>query len=232
MVQDRKAIQAGTSHFLGQNFSKASGIQFVSRENKQEYAWTTSWGASTRLIGTVIMAHGDDDGCILPPRISPAEAERLRSIDLANADQLPSGSSRLVATLVWSKYASGKLIASLADQTLEHSFAGWADLLAPMPFVCPQTGTATFHLAGTDDHRLAAAERIAACEISGRRVLDTELVACTHTGRRATARTAPVTSRISCGSLANMTPAVLGQERFNSYAARPPTSSSRRTTST
>jgi prolyl-tRNA synthetase len=72
MVQDRKAIQAGTSHFLGQNFAKASGIQFVSRENKQEFAWTTSWGVSTRLIGTVIMAHGDDDGVILPPRVAPA----------------------------------------------------------------------------------------------------------------------------------------------------------------
>ncbi len=73
MVQDRKAIQAGTSHFLGQNFAKASGIQFVSRENKQEHAWTTSWGVSTRLIGTVIMAHGDDDGLILPPRIAPSQ---------------------------------------------------------------------------------------------------------------------------------------------------------------
>jgi prolyl-tRNA synthetase len=73
MVQDRKAIQAGTSHFLGQNFAKASGIQFVSRENKQEFAWTTSWGVSTRLIGTVIMAHGDDDGLILPPRVAPAQ---------------------------------------------------------------------------------------------------------------------------------------------------------------
>lgn len=72
MVQDRKAIQAGTSHFLGQNFAKASGIQFLSRENKQEHAWTTSWGVSTRLIGTVIMAHADDDGCILPPRVAPA----------------------------------------------------------------------------------------------------------------------------------------------------------------
>jgi prolyl-tRNA synthetase len=72
MVQDRKAIQAGTSHFLGQNFAKASGIRFLSRENTQEYAWTTSWGVSTRLIGTVIMAHGDDDGAVLPPRIAPA----------------------------------------------------------------------------------------------------------------------------------------------------------------
>jgi prolyl-tRNA synthetase len=72
MVQDRKAIQAGTSHFLGQNFAKASGIQFQSREGKLEHAWTTSWGVSTRLIGTLIMAHGDDDGLILPPRIAPA----------------------------------------------------------------------------------------------------------------------------------------------------------------
>jgi prolyl-tRNA synthetase len=71
MVQDRKAIQAGTSHFLGQNFSKASGIQFQTRSGTQEFGWTTSWGVSTRLIGTVIMAHADDDGLVLPPRIAP-----------------------------------------------------------------------------------------------------------------------------------------------------------------
>src|SRR6187401_2073284 len=64
MVQDRKAIQAGTSHFLGQNFAKSSGISFLSRENKEELAWTTSWGMTTRLIGTVIMAHADDDGLV------------------------------------------------------------------------------------------------------------------------------------------------------------------------
>ena len=73
MVQDRKAIQAGTSHFLGQNFAKASGIRFVSRSNSQEFAWTTSWGVSTRLIGTVIMAHGDDDGVILPPHVASSQ---------------------------------------------------------------------------------------------------------------------------------------------------------------
>jgi len=71
MVQDRKAIQAGTSHFLGQNFSRASGIQFQTRTGTQEFGWTTSWGMSTRLIGTVIMAHADDDGLVLPPRIAP-----------------------------------------------------------------------------------------------------------------------------------------------------------------
>ena len=73
MVQDRKAIQAGTSHFLGQNFSKAAGIEFEGREGKREHAWTTSWGVSTRLIGTLIMAHGDDDGIMVPPRIAPSQ---------------------------------------------------------------------------------------------------------------------------------------------------------------
>ncbi|MGH8094967.1 MAG: proline--tRNA ligase [Chthoniobacterales bacterium] len=71
MVQDRKAIQAGTSHFLGQNFSRASGIQFQTRDGKQEFGWTTSWGVSTRMVGTVVMMHADDDGLILPPRIAP-----------------------------------------------------------------------------------------------------------------------------------------------------------------
>jgi prolyl-tRNA synthetase len=71
MVQDGKAIQAGTSHFLGQNFSRASGIQFQDRQGKQDFGWTTSWGMSTRLVGTLVMAHGDDDGLVLPPRIAP-----------------------------------------------------------------------------------------------------------------------------------------------------------------
>ncbi len=71
MVQDRKAIQAGTSHYLGQNFAKAAGIQFLGRDNTRQLAHTTSWGVSTRLIGTLIMAHGDDDGVIIPPRVAP-----------------------------------------------------------------------------------------------------------------------------------------------------------------
>ena len=73
MVQDRKAIQAGTSHFLGQNFARASGIQFQTREGKQEFGWTTSWGMSTRLVGTLVMAHADDDGLVLPPRIASTQ---------------------------------------------------------------------------------------------------------------------------------------------------------------
>lgn len=70
MMQDGKALQAGTSHFLGQNFAHASNIQFLNKNNQLEYAWTTSWGVSTRLIGGLIMTHSDDDGLVLPPRIA------------------------------------------------------------------------------------------------------------------------------------------------------------------
>lgn len=77
MMQDRKALQAGTSHFLGQNFARASQIKFQSAKETEEYAWTTSWGASTRLIGGMIMTHGDDDGIILPPRVASAHVVLL-----------------------------------------------------------------------------------------------------------------------------------------------------------
>ncbi|APR77878.1 Prolyl-tRNA synthetase [Minicystis rosea] len=74
MMQDKKALQAGTSHFLGQNFAKASNIVFQSKEETREHAWTTSWGVSTRLVGGLVMTHSDDDGLILPPRLAPAHA--------------------------------------------------------------------------------------------------------------------------------------------------------------
>lgn len=73
MMQDGKALQAGTSHFLGQNFAKSANISFVNKENQQEFAYTSSWGVSTRLIGGVIMTHADDEGMVVPPRIAPYE---------------------------------------------------------------------------------------------------------------------------------------------------------------
>lgn len=71
MMQDRKALQSGTSHFLGQNFSKAMGISFQDENGSEQLAWTTSWGVSTRMIGGLIMTHSDDDGLVLPPRLAP-----------------------------------------------------------------------------------------------------------------------------------------------------------------
>ena len=73
MMQDGKALQAGTSHYLGTNFAAASGIRFQDREGGQQLAHTTSWGVSTRMVGGVIMSHGDDDGLRLPPRIAPQQ---------------------------------------------------------------------------------------------------------------------------------------------------------------
>ena len=73
LMQDGKALQAGTSHFLGQNFAKAFDVKFLSKENKLEYVWATSWGVSTRLMGALIMSHSDDNGLVLPPKLAPIQ---------------------------------------------------------------------------------------------------------------------------------------------------------------
>jgi len=73
LMQDGKALQSGTSHFLGQNFAKSFDVKFVNRENQPEYAWATSWGVSTRLMGALIMAHSDDNGLVLPPKLAPIQ---------------------------------------------------------------------------------------------------------------------------------------------------------------
>ena len=90
MMQDGKALQAGTSHFLGQNFAKAFDVKYTTKEGKQEYVWATSWGVSTRLMGALVMSHSDDDGLVLPPKLAPIQlvvvpiyksAEQLEMID-------------------------------------------------------------------------------------------------------------------------------------------------------
>ena len=72
-MQDGKALQSGTSHFLGQNFAKSFDVTFLNKENKAEYVWATSWGVSTRLIGALIMTHSDDNGLVLPPKLAPIQ---------------------------------------------------------------------------------------------------------------------------------------------------------------
>ena len=72
-MQDGKALQAGTSHFLGQNFAKAFDVKYLTSENKEEYVWATSWGVSTRLMGALIMTHSDDNGLVLPPNLAPIQ---------------------------------------------------------------------------------------------------------------------------------------------------------------
>lgn len=99
LMQDGKALQAGTSHFLGQNFAKAFDVKFADKDNNLEYVWATSWGVSTRLIGALVMAHSDDDGLVMPPKIAPLQvvivpiygkdAEATKKVE-AKADELVS----------------------------------------------------------------------------------------------------------------------------------------------
>jgi prolyl-tRNA synthetase len=96
LMQDNKALQAGTSHMLGQNFSRQFGLTFQSEEGKEEYAWNTSWGVSTRMVGGVVMTHGDDVGVVIPPRIAPTQVvvtpiwreEGQAAVVLEKADQI------------------------------------------------------------------------------------------------------------------------------------------------
>ena len=85
MMQDGKALQSGTSHFLGQNFGKAFDVQFLNKDNKVEYAWATSWGVSTRLMGALIMTHSDDNGLVLPPKLAPLQ---VVIIPIGKGDQM------------------------------------------------------------------------------------------------------------------------------------------------
>jgi len=125
MMQDKRALQTGTSHFLGQNFSKASNIVFQSTDEKEEYAWTTSWGASTRLIGGLIMTHGDDDGIIIPPKVAPSHVVLLpifRKIkDRAKVMEFTEGLSNELKSL---GYGSGKLKVEIDNRDIGGA-RGW-----------------------------------------------------------------------------------------------------------
>lgn len=118
MMKDGKALQSGTSHFLGQNFAKAFDIKYLDEHNAQQYVWTTSWGVSTRMVGAVVMTHGDDHGLVLPPRLAPIQVvivpiwrkNREREAVLAAAEKL---------------YTRLKDVARVKLDTREGVTAGW-----------------------------------------------------------------------------------------------------------
>ncbi len=126
MMQDKKALQAGTSHFLGQNFAKASEIKFQNKNGEIEYAWTTSWGVSTRLIGALIMAHSDDNGLVLPPRIAP---EHIIFIPIFKTDeekeQVMSFINTIVTKIKALRYHDEKIRVEIDQRDLTGSEKSW-----------------------------------------------------------------------------------------------------------
>ena len=126
MVQDKKAIQAGTSHFLGQNFSKASDISFAGRDGSKEFGWTTSWGVSTRLVGTLIMAHGDDDGIKLPPMVAPTQVVILPIVPKEeNRDSVMTAVHKLADKLDDAKYEGLPLRVEVDDRDMHGGAKNW-----------------------------------------------------------------------------------------------------------
>ncbi len=134
MMQDRKALQAGTSHFLGQNFSRAQGIKFQNQSGEEEFAWTTSWGVSTRLIGALIMTHSDDDGLVLPPRLAPAHVVIL---PIYRNDDERSGvldyCQRLKNELEAKTYSGDAVRVRLDDRDLRGGEKNWQHIKRGVP---------------------------------------------------------------------------------------------------
>jgi prolyl-tRNA synthetase len=119
MMQDRKALQAGTSHFLGQNFAKASDIRFQGPDGQDTHAWTTSWGASTRMIGGMIMTHGDDDGVMMPPKVAPAHVVLLPVFRKdADSEAILAYTQDTAARLRQETYAGRKLSVEIDSRDL------------------------------------------------------------------------------------------------------------------
>ena len=124
LMQDGKALQAGTSHFLGQNFAKAFDVKFATAEGKQEYVWGTSWGVSTRLMGALVMTHSDDNGLVLPPNLAPIQ---IVIVPIYKTDEEFAAVSAAAHTLV-SQFKKLKLSVKFDDRTTQKpgfKFAEW-----------------------------------------------------------------------------------------------------------
>jgi prolyl-tRNA synthetase len=134
MMQDRKALQAGTSHFLGQNFSRAQQIRFQDQQGREEFAWTTSWGVSTRLVGALIMSHSDDDGLVLPPKLAPRHVVLLPIYrgDDDRAQVLPYCES-LLRELNAQAFSGGPVRAWIDDRDLRGGEKNWQHIKRGVP---------------------------------------------------------------------------------------------------
>ncbi len=135
MMQDRKALQAGTSHFLGQNFSRAQDIKFQDQHGKEVYAWTTSWGVSTRLVGALIMTHADDDGLVLPPRLAPKHVVLLPiyKTDEQRSEVLPYCES-LKAELTAQQFHGNQVQVLIDDRDIRGKH--WEHVKRGVPIYC------------------------------------------------------------------------------------------------
>ncbi len=134
MMQDHKALQGGTSHFLGQKFAKASNIKFSDRNGNLSYAWTTSWAITTRLIGAMVMIHGDDDGFICPPRIAP---EHLVIIPIVHKEEMREHvmtyCEKLAAELSTMRYGERDLEVTVDKRDLRGGEKSWSAIKKGMP---------------------------------------------------------------------------------------------------
>ncbi|MEM9696573.1 MAG: aminoacyl--tRNA ligase-related protein, partial [Myxococcota bacterium] len=134
MMQDRKALQAGTSHFLGQNFAKASGIKFQDRNEDEQFAWTTSWGVSTRLIGALIMTHADDDGMVVPPMVAPSHVVLLPIYrDDEAREKVLAYCRALAAELRDQRYGERRIDVEVDDRDLRGGEKNWSWIKRGIP---------------------------------------------------------------------------------------------------
>ena len=134
MMQDRRALQAGTSHFLGQNFAKACDISFSDRDGALVHAWTTSWGVSTRLVGGLIMTHGDDDGVVLPPRLAPQQVVILPIYkDAEQRTAVLGACEALKRELTDARYADEPLRVEIDDRDLRGGEKNWHHVKRGVP---------------------------------------------------------------------------------------------------
>ncbi len=125
MMQDKRALQAGTSHFLGQNFAKSAGISFQSEAGQETFAWTTSWGVSTRMIGGMIMVHSDDDGLVVPPRVAPAHVVILPIVKKGADNRQTIESAQALKAALREKYYHGRPVEVEIDDRDIGGARGW-----------------------------------------------------------------------------------------------------------